>query len=269
MEHSFRRLTPTNGAIVVFEVLASEALVRRALGADPQSGNPAFVGVLGGVVLASPGAGLTFVCCLAGAAANAVEGRLHDAGLRAQVTEISSARHPIAIDCELMGKTTPQGFERDAHVCIIGHPNTGKSSLLNALARANIATAADYPGTTRDAVGVILEVQGLRCRVFDTPGVRETVDELEVQAQRLALEVARSADLILLCGDAAHPPPDPVRLFGGDWAGRVKRMALRADLGAPSWACDLTVSVRIDPDAAAKAVGDLVCRTLAPEIYVV
>ncbi|MFD0674493.1 tRNA uridine-5-carboxymethylaminomethyl(34) synthesis GTPase MnmE [Cohnella sp. GCM10027633] len=81
---------------------------------------------------------------------------------------------------------------------IVGRPNAGKSSLLNALARDNKAIVTDIPGTTRDIVEESVSLAGIPLRLLDTAGIRETSDVVErigVERSRGALE---EADLILL-----------------------------------------------------------------------
>ncbi len=88
-------------------------------------------------------------------------------------------------------------------VAIVGQPNVGKSSLLNAWSRCDRAIVTDLPGTTRDVVESQLVVGGIPIQVLDTAGIRETVDTVEkigVERSRLA---AQNADLILLTIDAS------------------------------------------------------------------
>ncbi|MBC8080609.1 MAG: 50S ribosome-binding GTPase, partial [Gorillibacterium sp.] len=81
---------------------------------------------------------------------------------------------------------------------IIGRPNVGKSSLLNALAHENRAIVTDVPGTTRDVIEEYVTMGGIPLKLLDTAGIRETVDVVErmgVERSRIALA---EADLILL-----------------------------------------------------------------------
>ena len=125
-------------------------------------------------------------------------------------------------------------------VVALGPPNVGKSSLVNALAQRAVSIVADEPGTTRDHVGVMLELGGLVVRYVDTPGLREAPDAAEREAAEIALALASSADLLVIIGDATAAPPEmpslahPARCF----------VAARSDLGLPAWPHDAAVSAR-------------------------
>src|SRR6185295_9068425 len=93
-------------------------------------------------------------------------------------------------------------------VVALGPPNVGKSSLVNALAGRSVSIVADEPGTTRDHVGVMLDLGGLVVRYVDTPGLRQGADELEREAVSGAMEVASRADLLLVCGDPTSLPTE-------------------------------------------------------------
>ena len=87
---------------------------------------------------------------------------------------------------------------RDGYkVVILGEPNAGKSSLLNALARRDVAIVTDEPGTTRDLVEVTLDLEGLKTIIVDTAGIRETAGKVEAIGIARAFEAAETADLIL------------------------------------------------------------------------
>ncbi len=137
-------------------------------------------------------------------------------------------------------------------VVAAGAPNIGKSTLLNALAGRDAALVHDAPGTTRDAVGCVIDLGGLVVRWLDLPGLSATpVDELDREAQARARAVLLAADLVLLCADAAHHPPDvgPEAGSGGDTGASpgagtgVMRVGLRADLGRPLGDPEHSVSV--------------------------
>ncbi|PHP68611.1 tRNA uridine-5-carboxymethylaminomethyl(34) synthesis GTPase MnmE [Zhengella mangrovi] len=82
-------------------------------------------------------------------------------------------------------------------VVLTGAPNVGKSSLLNALAERDVAIVSSEPGTTRDLVEVALDLGGYKIRLIDTAGIRETTGEVEQIGISRALEMVRTADLVL------------------------------------------------------------------------
>jgi tRNA modification GTPase len=96
-------------------------------------------------------------------------------------------------------------------VAILGAPNAGKSSLLNALAGREAAIVSARAGTTRDVVEVSLDLGGVPVLLADTAGLRETADEIEAEGVRRALARAEAADLRLAVF-AADTPPDAATL---------------------------------------------------------
>ncbi len=88
---------------------------------------------------------------------------------------------------------------------LVGAPNTGKSSLLNALAAHDAAIVSPVAGTTRDVLRVSLTVLGVPVEVVDTAGLREARDEIEREGVRRAEQVAREADVVLLVVDDRSP----------------------------------------------------------------
>ncbi len=159
---------------------------------------------------------------------------------------LARAASPIAVDAVLSrtdrwSDATEQDLRfllQPALVVAIGRPNIGKSSLVNALAKRSVSIVADEPGTTRDHVGVRLDLAGLVVHYVDTPGLRdfdrqEAEDPIEARATAIALELAARADLLLICSDAANPPP---RLPPSVSPPRTLHVGLRADLGASRYA---------------------------------
>ncbi|MGB2925208.1 MAG: tRNA uridine-5-carboxymethylaminomethyl(34) synthesis GTPase MnmE [Limnothrix sp.] len=89
-------------------------------------------------------------------------------------------------------------------VAIVGRPNVGKSSLLNAWSRSDRAIVTDLPGTTRDVVESQLVVQGIPVQVLDTAGIRATEDTVEQIGVARSLKASKDADLVLFTIDAAE-----------------------------------------------------------------
>jgi tRNA modification GTPase len=117
--------------------------------------------------------------------------RLHDvrALIQGQLDGVSVARR------------LRSGFE----VALIGAPNSGKSSLLNAMARSDVAIVSDIPGTTRDVVELRLDLKGLSVTVLDTAGLRRSDDAIEVIGIERALTRAARADVVIRLVDGSDP----------------------------------------------------------------
>ena len=100
-------------------------------------------------------------------------------------------------------------------VAITGPPNVGKSTLMNQLARREVAIVSPHAGTTRDVIEVPLDLDGYPVTVIDTAGIRETDDPVEQEGVRRARARAADADLVLWLADSAgskiaHEGPAPV-----------------------------------------------------------
>ena len=87
-------------------------------------------------------------------------------------------------------------------VAIIGKPNAGKSTLLNALLKENRAIVSAIAGTTRDTIEEVLNIDGILFRLIDTAGIREGADEIEAIGVEKSKEKMRNADLVLYLFDA-------------------------------------------------------------------
>lgn len=116
-----------------------------------------------------------------------------------------------------MGNAVKEGVS----VAIIGAPNSGKSTLLNALLREDRAIVSDIPGTTRDTLEECCNIGGVTFRFIDTAGLRESSDLIESQGIRRALRKAKDAAVVLLVVD-----------LSGDLAEGLKAAAGALDFGS-------------------------------------
>jgi len=90
------------------------------------------------------------------------------------------------------------------NTCIIGKPNVGKSSLLNAILKENKAIVTDIPGTTRDTIEVSMNIGDFTLNLIDTAGIRKTTDVVEKIGVEKSMEQLSRADLILLVLDGSR-----------------------------------------------------------------
>lgn len=127
--------------------------------------------------------------------------------------EIAIAGYPAA-------ERVRAGFE----VAIVGPPNAGKSSLLNRIARRELALVSEIAGTTRDVIELHTELDGLAVTFLDTAGLRDTADKVEGMGVERARERARASDLRVHLSEDGRALPD--LLQSGDLVLRTK-----ADLG--------------------------------------
>jgi tRNA modification GTPase len=117
--------------------------------------------------------------------------------------------HAAALVAGLNQQMTSRGAETgEPRVVLMGRPNVGKSSLLNALVGDQAALVARSPGTTRDYLTHRIDMDGLACVVIDTAGVegRASQDALGTAAQRVTAEQGDQADILVFCFDAARVP---------------------------------------------------------------
>jgi len=122
---------------------------------------------------------------------------------------VSSLRHEIAahLNDGRRGEILRDGFR----VALVGPPNAGKSSLLNALARRDAAIVSAEAGTTRDVIEVRLDLHGLPVIVADTAGIRDASGAVEREGIRRSMSTARAADLVLwLTESGLDAPPSEI-----------------------------------------------------------
>ncbi len=127
---------------------------------------------------------------------------------------------------EVMGRTRQGALLREGiKVVIAGQPNAGKSSLLNALAGAELAIVTPIAGTTRDKVQQTIQIEGVPLHVIDTAGLRESDDEVErIGIERAWQEIA-AADAVLFLHDLARAGQPDYEAADAEIAARLAGMA--------------------------------------------
>jgi small GTP-binding protein len=202
-------------------------------------------------------------------AASEIESRVLDT--------LARASSPLAIDL-LLDQRARWRSEHDGYadasalkrlidppiVVAVGRANIGKSSLLNAIAGSRVVLVADQAGTTRDHVGVSVDLAGLVVHWVDTPGIDERVADDEAVA--IAIEMVRRAGLVLHCVDGSDPdaPLDERLAAAIDESTPIVRVLTRSDLSAQR-----TASLRTSAatgEGIAELVRTLRDRLVAPEI---
>ncbi len=121
--------------------------------------------------------------------------------------EVRTGLEPILEKMDTLLATAQRGkLLRDGvMVSIIGRPNAGKSSLMNALLREDRAIVTNIPGTTRDSIEEFLTIQGIPVRLIDTAGIRETEDIVESMGVTKARQYLDKADVVVLVIDGSKP----------------------------------------------------------------
>ncbi len=120
--------------------------------------------------------------------------------------ELKQILQSLEEDMSSLLKTADEGriIREGVVAAIIGRPNAGKSSLLNALLETNRAIVSSIPGTTRDVLEEAMSINGILIRLLDTAGIREAGDELEEEGIRRSTEALNQAELILLVIDGSQ-----------------------------------------------------------------
>lgn len=135
-----------------------------------------------------------------------------------------------AVRRELQGARRAARVREGLVVALAGPPNAGKSTLMNALARREVAIVSPLAGTTRDPIEVRLDLDGFLVTLVDTAGLRPTEDPLEREGVARALARAQAADLVLWLSEAGtEAPPDPALDGRPLW-----HVVTKIDLAGPS-----------------------------------
>ena len=156
-------------------------------------------------------------------------------GALAQAIDELLVRSSALLGDARRGRLIREGLQ----IAIVGEPNVGKSSLFNALAGASRAIVTDVPGTTRDLVTEVVDIEGLRVTLVDTAGLRDTDDPVEIEGVARAQQSIAVADLVLRVEDRSRP-----RSGGGAGVSdrKVLYVANKMDL-TPAWTDDRFVPV--------------------------
>jgi tRNA modification GTPase len=146
-------------------------------------------------------------------------------------------------------------FREGARVCIVGRPNVGKSSLLNALIGEERVIVTPVPGTTRDVIEESINLDGLPLVLWDTAGIHEARDQVEEIGVSLALQRAAQADAVLVVLDGSVPFSDEDAVVARIGTGK-KGIAVinKSDL-----------QPRLQPEEVESLLGRKVCAVSAKE----
>jgi len=159
-----------------------------------------------------------------------------------------------AIERLLSGSKVSERLRDGMTVVIAGKPNVGKSTLLNYLAKRDVAIVSPFPGTTRDVLEVAAELGGFPVTFVDTAGFRESIDPVEAEGVIRAKERALRADLLLWLsenGESANLPEET-----RNWSTWVLRT--KADIGTPAGDGEMAISAKTG-----QGIDDLVSRIAA------
>ena len=134
------------------------------------------------------------------------------AALAHAIDELRARTEALLTDAR-RGRLIREGLQ----IAIVGEPNVGKSSLFNALVGSSRAIVTDVPGTTRDLITEVVDVDGLRVTLVDTAGLRDTQDPVEIEGVERSRQAVAVSDLILVIVDRsqARPALDEIRQLSG------------------------------------------------------
>lgn len=134
---------------------------------------------------------------------------------------VNSRLTTLLQQCQYVFKQAKQGalLKEGIKVVIVGKPNAGKSSLLNALAGKDTAIVTDVPGTTRDVLREHINIEGIPLHILDTAGLRDNPDQVERLGIERTRESIREADRILLLVDLYHEGYIRIREYWKDLGG--------------------------------------------------
>lgn len=119
--------------------------------------------------------------------------------------QISSMLDSVQNKLEILEKSFDNGklIKEGIKTAIIGKPNAGKSSLLNAILKEDRAIVTEYEGTTRDTIEEFVNIEGVPLKLIDTAGIRDAKDEVEKIGIKKSKEIANDADLVIAIFDSS------------------------------------------------------------------
>lgn len=159
------------------------------------------------------------------------------------ITRISA----IILELEVMLKTYSYGrvIRDGVNVAIVGAPNVGKSSILNYLVKDSRAIVSEIPGTTRDVIREEVSIDGLLFHFFDTAGLRESDDAIELEGILRSRNILEKADLVLFVSDANTLAVDFKAHISDLTAQKTLTVYNKIDLGRPTQSgIDVLVSAK-------------------------
>lgn len=120
-------------------------------------------------------------------------------------SQISSMLDSVQNKLEILEKSFDSGklIKEGIKTAIIGKPNAGKSSLLNAILKEDRAIVTEYEGTTRDTIEEFVNIEGVPLKLIDTAGIRDARDEVEKIGIKKSKEIANDADLVIAIFDSS------------------------------------------------------------------
>ena len=120
-------------------------------------------------------------------------------------SQISEMLDSVQTKLEILEKSFDNGklIKEGIKTAIIGKPNAGKSSLLNAILKEDRAIVTEYEGTTRDTIEEFVNINGIPLKLIDTAGIRETENEVEKIGIEKSIKYAKEADLVILIIDGS------------------------------------------------------------------
>ena len=199
------------------------------------------------------------------ARAEAVVDYGEDEGISLNLKDLATAIQPLRarFHVEQVRARAARHLQDGIRLALVGAPNSGKSTLFNALAGEDRAIVTDLPGTTRDVLEVRCEWRGLPLRLFDTAGLRESEDPVERLGVARVGPVLEMVDLVLHLVPAGAETSDLIRGMLAPFGARVLEVRTFADLGpVPGLAIATTVG---DLDALETGLKERLLGGLAPD----